>query len=93
MYSEYKTGQTGNASALCGQQVRLAIQSKKDVRVGNLFLLRAKGAVDSSSARMRLASRSCTDWESGYIEVVEKAKIIVRGAAVMPWALTGTRSP
>lgn len=46
------------------------------MRVGNLFLLRVKGGVDFS-ARVTLASQSCTDCESGYIEVVEKAKIIV----------------
>lgn len=62
------------------------------MRVGDLFLLMVKGAVDSS-ARMTLASQSCADWESGYVEAVEKAKIIVRGAAVMPWSLTGAKSP
>lgn len=43
--------------------MRLAVQCKRNVRVGNLFLFRAKGAADYSCARMTLASLSCTDWE------------------------------
>lgn len=90
VFSEYRL--TGNTSALCGRQVRLAMRTRKKVRVGNLLLLRVKGAVDSS-ARTTLASQSCTDLESGYIEFVEKAKIIAWGAAMKPWSLTGARSP
>jgi len=40
------------------------MQSKRSVvRVGNLLLLRVKGAAGSSCVRMTLALLSCTDWE------------------------------